>query len=181
MPRCGGRVLCYLTRRMSRAWAVYILMFAVAGSGLWVIFTVGAAVRAPDDLSGDWTVRWETAPPPGSGGNVMRVAQSGRFFTVRFGDHDAAPVSLMLQRGWRGARDGRTLSMLLKGGPWSLAMTGDIPLGGDARIPAARVDLAGPSRHSGMARRLKPEEAAQSDHASSARPARRPAETVHAR
>ena len=70
---------------MSRAYLVYILMFAVLAGGLAVIVELGGAMRAPDDLSGEWTLAWESSPPPEAGDATMRIEQSGRFFTVRLG------------------------------------------------------------------------------------------------
>ena len=43
---------------MSRAYIIYILMFVVLIGGLAVILDLGSAMRAPDDLSGDWTLVW---------------------------------------------------------------------------------------------------------------------------
>jgi hypothetical protein len=136
---------------MSRAYVVYILMFAAFGAGIWLIFTIGGAMRAPDDLAGDWEIAWESAPPPGSGDAVMHVAQSGRFFVVRFGD--AKPMSLTLQQPWKGARTGRWLQMQLAGEVWKVEVSGDIPLHATRRIPQVRVALTGPTNHTGIARR----------------------------
>src|SRR5438309_9251069 len=92
---------------MRRAYLVYLLMFAMLGGGMWVILTLGSAMKAPDDLSGEWTVRWDGATEP------MRIDQSGRFFVVRFGKQP--PIGMTLQPGWKGARDGRKLEMMLVG------------------------------------------------------------------
>ena len=134
---------------MSRAYVVYILMFAVLAGGLWVIYEIGGAMRAPDDLSGDWKLTWATPPPPQSSEPLLHIDQSGRFFVVRLGK--AKPISMTLRPGWRGARDGRRLQMELAGQAWTMRVDGEIPLKG-ARTPEVNVELAGPSgRHSGRA------------------------------
>ena len=134
---------------MSRAYAIYILMFALLGGGLWFIFTLGGAVRAPDDLSGDWVVTWQNAPPPETGEPIMRVSQSGRFFVVRFGQRP--PMSLTLADDWKGARDGRQLQMRLAGGPWTLKLAGNIQLTSTWQVPEVDLELVGPTRHVGHA------------------------------
>jgi hypothetical protein len=136
---------------MSRAWVVYILMFVVLIGGLWFIIEIGGAMRAPDDLSGEWNVAWLTAPPPDAAAAApMRIDQSGRFFEVRWGDK-ARPLSMILRPGWRGNRDGRRLLMELAGGAWTMRVDGDIPLK-SLRTPAVNIELIGPtSRHLGLA------------------------------
>jgi hypothetical protein len=146
---------------MSRGWVVYILMFVIAAGGLWVILILGRAANAPDDLSGNWTVEWITAPPPKSDppGEParMQVAHSGRFFMVQFGERE--PLRMTLQPGWRGKRIGRLLTMKLAGGPWRLDLHGDIPAAERFRVPEVRLELVGPTRHVGIARR-EPEQTA---------------------
>src|SRR5437016_4158704 len=110
---------------MSRAYIIYLLMFAVLAGGLWVIIELGDALRAPDDLSGDWTVAWKDAPPAG-GGEAMRIDQSGKFFVLRLGG-GAKPISMTLQPGWKGARDGPTLQMKLVGDAWTANVFGTYP------------------------------------------------------
>jgi hypothetical protein len=154
---------------MSRAYIVYILMFGLLGGGLWLILTLGQAVRAPDDLSGDWLVVWANTPPPQSDEPTLHVDQSGRFFMVKFGTRQ--PVGMTLQRGWHGAGDGRNLGMRLDGAIWSLNVTGDIPLNETKHIPEISIELVGPSRHYGVARRVNPDGS----------PATRPAGIAHAR
>jgi hypothetical protein len=124
-------------------------MFVVLGGGLWVILEVGTAMKAPDDLSGEWSVAWMTNPPPQSSTPpVLRIDQSGRFFVVRVGN--AKPISMTLQPGWRGMRDGRRLEMQLAGGGWLLRLDGDIPPRG-TRTPIVNVEMTGPTRHVGRA------------------------------
>jgi hypothetical protein len=135
---------------MSRAWIIYILMFAVLAGGLWVILEAGGAIRAPDDLAGEWTLVWLTSPPP-NGGDVpplMRIDQSGRFFQVQFGQ--AKPIPMTLRHGWRGLRDGPRLDMQLAGGAWTMKIDGDIPPK-STRAPQVNVELIGPTRHVGRA------------------------------
>ena len=153
---------------MSRAYVVYILMFAVLAGGLWIILEIGTAMKAPDDLSGEWTLVWTTPPPAQMGSKpVLRIDQSGRFFLVRFGD--AKPISMTLQPGWRGAHDGPKLDMQLVGGAWTMKIDGDIPPR-STRAPEVNVELNGPSKHLGRAslRGYEP-------------PATRPAGVAHAR
>lgn len=159
---------------MSRAYLVYILMFLLAGGGLWVIFTLGTAVRAPDDLSGDWTVQWDQSPT-NAPSSVMRIQQSGRFFRVQIGQDE--PLSLTLDRAWRGRREGRLLQMRLHGAVWTMDVSGDIPMSNPMQIPMARVELSGPAKYVGIARRGKQEGAALDNPAAKAKPA----ETANAR
>jgi hypothetical protein len=134
---------------MSRAYVIYVLMFLVLAGGLWIIIEVGGAMKAPDDVSGEWTVAWTTPPPPPQSGKpVLRIDQSGRFFNVRFGD--GKPISMTLQQGWRGARDGPKLEMQLAGGVWTMKIDGDIPPR-SLRAPQVNVELTGPTHHAGRA------------------------------
>ena len=135
---------------MSRAYAIYILMFALLAGGLWLIFALGDAVRAPDDVSGDWVVTWQKAPPPEMGEPIMRVSQSGRFFVVKFGQRP--PMSLTLADDWKGAaRDGRRLQMHLAGGVWTMNLDGNIPLARTWQVPELDLELVGPTHHVGHA------------------------------
>ena len=136
---------------MSRAYIIYIVMFAVLIGGLWLILTIGASLEAPDDLAGDWTVAWDGPPPLSAGDASMHVSQSGRFFVIRFGEKP--PLSLTLRPGWKGARDGRMLQMQLASDIWKMSLRGDIPLGESARVPQVQVELDGPTRYAGVARR----------------------------
>jgi hypothetical protein len=152
---------------MSRAYVVYFVMFAALVGGMLLIVTMGDAVRAPDDLSGDWVVEWDNAPPPESGEPKMRIAQSGRFFVVRFGQ--APPLSMTLQDGWTGRADGRKLDMrLARRRPQAeLRLNGPIPAAKEQwRVPELQLELVGQTgksgaatRHIGIARRVRPETA----------------------
>src|SRR4051812_33647751 len=112
---------------MNRGWIVYILMFVLAVGGLSLILTLGAAAAAPDDLSGEWSIRWDPSRPSMSRGSApistMKIAQSGRFLTLRLGD--AAPMSFVADRDWKGSRDGRRLDMTLRGDPWTIHLSGE--------------------------------------------------------
>jgi hypothetical protein len=126
---------------------MYILMFAVLAGGLWVVIELGSAIRAPDDLSGEWTVAWKNAS-----GEMMRIDQSGRFFVLRVGS--AKPISMTLQPGWKGARDGPTLRMTLVGKTWRANVSGAYPPMETMRIPQMDLELIGPTRQVGTARRV---------------------------
>ena len=138
---------------MTRAYLVYILMFAAAAGGLWVVLTLGAAMRAPDDLSGEWVVTWDNSPTT-TPSNTVKIQQSGRFFAVQFGT--SSPLSMTLDRGWRGRREGRMLQMRLRGDVWTLDVSGDIPLNNAKQVPAARLELSGPAKCIGIAQRGRP-------------------------
>jgi hypothetical protein len=137
---------------MSKAYAVYVLMFAAAIGGLWVVLTLGKAAKAPDDLSGEWTVTWNGTPPAEMKEAPMRVSQSGRYFLVRFGSRPG--MSFTLQPGWHGARDGRQLQMKLDGDGWKMYLHGDIPLGERPMVGEMHVVLSGPGDVAGVARRV---------------------------
>src|SRR5687767_11857140 len=137
---------------MSRAYIIYFLMFVGAIAGLWVILTVGAAMKAPDDLAGEWTVTWEGTPPAEVRDGTMRVSQSGRYFVVRFSAGRA--MRFTLRPVWQGARDGRILQMELDGEVWKLDLQGAIPIGQSPRVGEMRLKLSGPSEHAGIARRV---------------------------
>jgi hypothetical protein len=140
---------------MSRAYVVYVVMFAALIAGMVLIMTMGESVRAPDDLSGEWVIEWDNAPPPESGEPVMRIAQSGRFFVVTFGQRP--PMSMKLQDGWTGKTKGRVLNMRLARPPWELRLNGDIPPKQRWQVPEMNLELVGPTRHIGIARRVVPE------------------------
>jgi hypothetical protein len=137
---------------MSRAYIIYFLMFAVLVGGLWLIITVGAAMKAPDDLSGDWKIAWYTTPPPELDVATMKIQQSGRFFTIQFGDRK--PISMSLVGGWHGARDGRRLQMHLVGAAWKMDITAGIPLRETWHVPEASIALSGPYTASATATRV---------------------------
>jgi len=142
---------------MNRAYIVYVLMFGALIGGMALIWTMGDSVRAPDDLSGDWVVEWDNAPPPESGEPKMRIAQSGRFFVVTFGRRP--PMSMTLKDGWAGKADGRTLDMKLARPQWEMHLNGPIPAKNPWRVPEMKLELVGPTRHIGIARRVLPETA----------------------
>jgi hypothetical protein len=167
---------------MSRAWVIYFVMFGLLVGGLLLIMTMGDSVRAPDDLSGNWTVVWDNALPPEAGEPTMHVEQSGRYFVVRFGERP--PMSMTLQPGWTGSTEGRRLDMKLARPAWQLRLSGDIPLKQRERVPEVRVELVGPTTHYGVARRVAPEQAADAIGGPATRPTASPpaaAETAHAR
>lgn len=155
---------------MSRAYIVYILTFVVLAGGLLLIFTLGEAVRAPDDVSGDWTVNWDASPPEG-GDETMKVSQSGRFFIIQFGKR--RPMSMTLQRDWRSTADGARLNMHLTQSPWMLNIWQENRGKDRWRIPQVKIELIGPSHHIGTASRVVTSAAGV--------PANHPPETAHAR
>ena len=167
---------------MRRAYVVYVVMFAALIGGIVLIMTAGESVRAPDDLAGEWVVEWDNAPPPESGEPSMRVAQSGRFFVVRFGL--APPLSMTLQDGWTGRADGRKLAMRLAGRrpQAELRLNGPIPVMAKTewRVPELKLELIAQTgksgavtRHIGIARRVLPETAAVEEATPRAVPAAR--------
>jgi hypothetical protein len=137
---------------MSRAYVVYFVMFGALIGGLLLILTMGDSVRAPDDLSGDWVVEWDNAPPPESAEPRMHVDQSGRFFVVTFGRRP--PMSMTLKRGWVGAASGRKIDMTLARPLWELHVSGAVPMKEHALVPELKLELVGPTRHVGVARRV---------------------------
>ena len=72
-----------MTRRTT---LVYFVLLAAGGVAMWAILAVGAAVKAPRDLSGIWHVRGDT--PDVESGEVVRISQSGRFLSVALGDRE---------------------------------------------------------------------------------------------
>jgi hypothetical protein len=162
-------------KTMSRAYVIYFLMFVSLVGGLAVVMNLGDAVDAPDDLAGDWAVEWDNALPPGAGEPTMHIDQSGRFFVVRFGH--ARPLSMTLRENWTGRPHGRKLDMKLSRSLWTMRVSGEIPPKQEFRVPEVAIELVGPTRHVGKARRLKPEEVA----ADGAKPTNTPAGTAHAR
>jgi hypothetical protein len=132
---------------MRRAYLIYFFMFAILACGMWLILTVGAAMRAPDDLSGDWTVHWDT-----SASEPMHIDQSGRFFVVRF--PNKPPISMTLEPGWKGASDGRRLEMTLAGTAEKVTLSGDIPLASTWKTPQLNVQISGVTPRAGRAIRV---------------------------
>jgi hypothetical protein len=102
-------------------------------------------------------IEWDNAPPPDSGDPILRIAQSGRFFVVTFGQRP--PMSMKLQEGWTGKTKGRKLSMRLARPPWELRLDGDIPHRQRWQVPEMNLELVGPTRHVGIARRVFPQTA----------------------
>lgn len=143
---------------MSRAYLVYFVMFAVLIGGLWLILTIGDSIHAPDDLAGDWIVEWDNAPPPESADPKMHVEQSGRFFVVTFGRRP--PMGMTLKPGWTGAASGRKLQMTLVRPLWEMTLSGAIPPKEHQLVPELKLELVGPTRHVGVARRVMPQSAA---------------------
>lgn len=150
----------------SRAYIVYVLTFAALIGGMVLIMTLGESVGAPDDLSGAWIIEWDNAPPPESGEPVMRIAQSGRFFVVTFGERP--PMSMSLQDGWTGKSEGRQLKMTLARPLWKLHLAGEIPPDQQWQVPELKLELIGPTRHVGIARRVLPESESDAEELSAA-------------
>jgi len=120
--------------------------------GLWVVFTLGDSLRAPDDLSGKWTVHWDQPPAGFPAKGQMHIDQSGRFFTVRF--EDGPMLKLKLADKFSGAREGRYLSMTLAGNDVTLSCTGSIGGTEPRRAEDLRLELRGSDgAHTGYAAR----------------------------
>jgi len=126
---------------MRRAYIVYILMVLALAGGLAVVLTLGDSLRAPDDLSGKWTVNWEKPPPGFAEKGEMRIDQSGQFFTVHF--EKGPTLRLKLEDKWRGASDGRYLWMSLDGDPWTLTCSGPISPSEPRRVDGLDLHLRG--------------------------------------
>lgn len=139
---------------MRRAYVVYFVMFAALIGGMALIMSAGDNVHAPDDLSGAWAIEWDNAPPPESGEPTMQIAQSGRFFVVTFGQRP--PMSMSLQDGWTGKSNGQSLKMTLARPLWTLNLSGEIPPEQQWQVPELKLELVGPTRHVGIARRIEP-------------------------
>jgi hypothetical protein len=70
---------------MSRGYAAYIIMFFILGVGLWTTLTLGARLRAPQDISGQWMVAWDQQPATGAAAETALWAhQSGRYVALEF-------------------------------------------------------------------------------------------------
>jgi hypothetical protein len=66
---------------------VYATSLIVAAAGLWAVLVVGSHLSAPQDLSGDWTLRplhpaVENGPEAGSQSAQLRIEQSGQFMWI---------------------------------------------------------------------------------------------------
>ena len=127
---------------MTRAYLFYFLMTACLASGLWLILTFGNTLAAPDDLSGEWLVRWDEPRPGFAPSGKLRIDQSGRFFTLHF--ENGPTMSLKLQSDWTGARRGRRLFMRLAGSPWGITFTGAFPLKGPQIPDELNLELNSP-------------------------------------
>jgi hypothetical protein len=164
---------------MSRAYIVYIFMFAILAGGMWVILTFGRATGAPDDLAGDWNVLW--MPPHDQNNPVpLRIEQSGRFFLVRVGT--TRPLNMTLQPGWKGVQQGPNLQMQLIGEGWKMNISGKYPPA-QPRISATAIELIGPTaRLAGIANRAGVETGPTTPASpASPAPASRPSGMAHVR
>jgi hypothetical protein len=157
---------------MFRAYAIYAIVFIMLIGGLWLILLYGAALTAPQDLSGAWDVEWRD-DPPGPRENIgpeavespdrMLIEQSGRFCTISFEPGPRLSMKLVegpLLQGQEYPRRGASGTLVGDGWKMSLARTYDGEL---------YVDLqSGPERYTGVARRPPPDDgmaAADSNHA----------------
>jgi len=157
---------------MSRAYVVYLLMALLLVGGLSLIMTLGEARRAPDDLSGEWYVRWDKAPPNYKPIGKLRIDQSGRFFTLRF---EGGPAIMMkLDSNWRGSREGRYLWMSFIGDSSTLVCTGSIPPADPRRPEDLMLELHSSGTFTGYASR-------KLDQSAAAIPATQPLGTANAR
>jgi hypothetical protein len=134
---------------MNRGYAIYVAMFVALIVGLWGILTAGSKLRAPDSLSGQWQVTWATESPTGGQqpDGTMLVQQSGRFVNVTF--DDALRLKLKLAEGAGVIADAGPDAppARLVGGDWTLNVH---------RIPQSdelALELTGPGRYQGVARR----------------------------
>src|SRR5687768_14683048 len=77
-----------MQREVARAYSFYLAMFLILVGGLWTILNLGSALRAPQDISGEWNVDWTTPPPhvTDADSSTMRIEQSGQFCRVRIDD-----------------------------------------------------------------------------------------------
>ena len=136
---------------MSRAYLVYFVMAAMLAGGLWLVLTLGESLRAPDDLSGNWTVHWDQPPHSVPQDSVMHIDQSGRYLTVRF---ENGPMwRFKLQENWRGARDGQHLAMNFDGDVYHMSCTGTIPATQQRRVDSLQLHVLGKLTHTGYASR----------------------------
>jgi|SRR5687768_9714811 len=151
---------------MFRAYAVYAIVFILLIGGLWLILLYGAALSAPQDVSGAWDVEWRTAPPAAhadvgpegpAAPNRMRVEQSGRFCTITFEPGPRLGMKIVegtLLHGGASPHRGGTATLLGDGWRMSVART----YGGELHVDLSR----GGERYSGVARRPPPDAVAAS-------------------
>jgi hypothetical protein len=71
---------------MNRATVLYVSLFGIAGLALWGVLTLGNRIKPPRDISGVWFVRGDTQDV--ESGSVVRISQSGRFFSVALADRE---------------------------------------------------------------------------------------------
>jgi len=133
---------------MIRGYIVYILTFAALGVGLWYVLRVGATLRAPAEIAGEWHVRWETASPTGMGYHgVMRIDQSGKYCTLDFDNARVISVKII---------DGTALG---QGDPKLpvARLSGDgyhVTLHPTAVRDTVRMEISGRDHHRGLAERV---------------------------
>lgn len=131
-----------------RGYLLYALTFLALAAGLWAVLSIGAALQAPAEIAGQWSVRWETASPSGSGYHgTMKVDQSGRYCTFHF--DGARTMSLKMVAG----------SALGQGDPQqpTARLVGDgyqVTLHPTATRGALRVEIWGRDHHRGFAERV---------------------------
>lgn len=69
---------------MNRATGVYVIMFLIFGSGLWLILSLDWLVQAPPDLAGTWKLQPISAPGRFKHADEITVQQSGKFIEITF-------------------------------------------------------------------------------------------------
>jgi len=125
---------------MSRATAVYVVMFVCLIAGMWVVLAYGATLQAQPDLSGTWELANDVSlaglPPLG---HALRVEQSGQFIRFDFADGHALDLKIAGRR--EAVRGGRATNVvLLQGAPWP-----KVEAEGDPSGDALRLRFIGPS------------------------------------
>jgi hypothetical protein len=135
---------------MNRGYAVYIIMFAVLGLGLWAVLRFGATLQAPAEIAGTWHVQWETPSPTGAAvQGTMTVDQSGRFCTFHFDGGAPRTMSLKMVEGTAlGQGDPKTPLARLTGEGY------DMTLHPTAVHDAIRLEISGRDHHVGFAERV---------------------------
>ena len=156
---------------MFRAYAIYAIVFIMLIGGLWLILLYGAALAAPQDVSGVWDIEWRDDAPgerPDVGPEAevtpdrMLIEQSGRFCTISFEPGPRLSMKMIegpLLHGEDYPRRGASATLSGDGWRMSLARAYDGEL---------YVDLSsGGQRYTGVARRPASEDelaAAESTH-----------------
>jgi len=64
---------------INRASVVYVIVLVCMVVGMWLILTFGSVMSAPEDISGDWTLK----PLFFGKDRTLTVSQSGKFVNVR--------------------------------------------------------------------------------------------------